>query len=251
MDFRIAVPTYNRPETIKNKTLSYLENCDIDKQYIDVFVADEEELKRYRSSLGDDINIVVGVKGIGEQRVFIRGYYKDNQFVLSMDDDIEYLCKLNGDKLEPFYNLKQFVMMAFKLCIKNRTKIWGVTAVNNPFYMKDNISTNLKFIVGCFYGYINDKDEYLRTSKGLKVKEDYELTIKHYKKFGKVIRFDGYSPRTKYYTEPGGLQGSRDLEISEGASLFLFEKYPEYVTLNGLSSNGHMEIKIRDNKKKL
>lgn len=245
MEFRIAIPSYRRPDTIKEKTLNYLEKCGIDLSYVDIFVADEKERDDY---LYLGLNIVVGVKGIRNQREFIRDYYEEGQKVLSMDDDIEYLCKLNGDKLEAFYNLKQFVAMAFKLCIKNRTKLWGVTAVNNPFYMKDKVSTNLKFIVGCFYGFINDKDKYLRVSPELKVKEDYELTIKHYKKFGSVVRFDGYSPRTKYYTEKGGLQGDRDSVMSEEASLFLLNKYPEYVSLNGLSSNGHMEIKLKEKK---
>lgn len=243
MDFRIAIPSYKRPDTIKNKTLNYLEKCGIDLSYVDIFVADEDEKQDY---LYLGLNVVVGVKGIRNQREFIRDYYQEGQKVLSMDDDIEYLCKLNGDKLITFYNLKQFVTMAFKLCIKNRTKLWGVTAVNNPFYMKDKVSTNLKFIVGCFYGFINDKDPYLRVSPELKVKEDYELTIKHYIKFGSIIRFDAYSPKTKYYTEKGGLQGDRDTAMSEEASLFLLNKYPEYVSLNGLSSNGHMEIKIKD-----
>jgi len=36
--------------------------------------------------------------------------------------------------------------------------------------------------------------------------------------------------------------------MSEEAALFLLNKYPEYVSLNGLSSNGHMEIKIREKK---
>jgi len=248
MDFRIAVPSYKRPDTVATKTLNYLTKCGIDLSYVDIFVADETEKEDYLYLTDQGPRIIVGVRGIRNQREFIRGYYDEGQKVLSMDDDIEYLCKLIGDKLEPFYNLKQFTTMAFKLCIKNKTKLWGVTAVNNPFYMKDKVSTNLKFIVGCFYGYINDKDNYLRVSPELKVKEDYELTIKHFKKFGSVIRFDGYSPKTKYYTEKGGLQGDRDSVMSEEAALFLLNKYPEYVSLNGLSSNGHMEIKIREKK---
>ena len=104
--------------------------------------------------------------------------------------------------------------------------------------------------VGCFYGFINDKDQFFKVSEELKVKEDYELTIKHFIKYGKVVRFNGYSPKTKYYTEPGGLQGERNKVDSEEASSFLLQKYPEYVRLKGIGSNGHMEIGLKNNKTK-
>lgn len=247
MSYRIAIPTYKRATTIK--TLSYLEDCNIDMSIVDLFMANEQELKEYKEA-GIKANMIVGVKGIREQRAFIREHYDQGQMVLSMDDDISGLYKLVGDKLKLVENLDGFVKSAFMICRTNKTKLWGVTAVNNPFYMKDKVSTGLKFIVGCFYGFINDKDPFLDISKELKVKEDYELTIKHFMKFKRVIRFDGYSPKTKYYTEPGGLQGERNKQDSEEAASFLLQKYPEYVRLKGVGSNGHMEVSLKNNTKK-
>jgi hypothetical protein len=245
--YRIAIPTYKRAKTIK--TLSYLEECGVDMSIVDLFMANEEEYNDYLEA-GIKARMIIGVKGIREQREFIRDYYEQGQMVLSMDDDISGLYKLVGDKLQKVTNLDGFVKSAFMICKMNKTKIWGVTAVNNPFYMKESVSTDLKFIVGCFYGFINDKDPFFKVSEELKVKEDYELTIKHFIKYGKVVRFNGYSPKTKYYTEPGGLQGERNKVDSEEASSFLLQKYPEYVRLKGIGSNGHMEIGLKNNRTK-
>jgi hypothetical protein len=115
--------------------------------------------------------------------------------------------------------------------------------------MKDNISTNLKFIVGCFYGFINDKSSNFYTPDIVSVKEDYYLTLETYIKYGKVIRLNGYSPQTKYYSEDGGLTGIRNAESSEKASLYLLNRYPTLVKIKGIGSKGHMEILIRDSKK--
>ena len=193
------------------------------------------------------MNIVIGEKGIVNQRNFIRNYFEDGDKVLSMDDDISYLGKKVGNKIEKVINLKLIIQKAFELCERNKTKLFGVSAVNNAFYMSDDISTSLKFIIGAFYGFINERDDYWKIdSDFLEVKEDYEITLKAYKKFGKVIRLNQYTPITKYYKEKGGLFDSRSPETSEKAAAYLLNKYPEFVKIKGLGSNGHMEISLSE-----
>lgn len=247
-DYKIVIPTYKRKEILKEKTLKYCLDCGIKSDKIFIFVANEEEYKDYKDLEKDGFNLIIGVKGIKEQRQFIVDYFDDNDFIVSMDDDIEYLTRLENGKLVRFDNLETLIKNAFRICLINKTKLWGISAVNNPFYMKDDITTSLKFIVGCFYGFINDKDDFLKVSKEIKVKEDYEKTIKSFIKFGKVVRLNGFSPKTKYYTEKGGLQGERSIQDSEEAALYLLNKYPDYVSLKGFGSNGHMEIKLKSKK---
>ena len=43
MDYKIAIPSYKRAETIKNKTLKLLMDHNIDKNKITIFVADNDE----------------------------------------------------------------------------------------------------------------------------------------------------------------------------------------------------------------
>jgi len=249
MKFKVAIPSYKRSKTIKQKTLNYLKECEIDFNNVYVFVANEDEYKDYSYLESEyDLKLVVGVPTIQKQRDFIRSYFNNGDLILSLDDDISYLAKKNGNKLDKVLNLKQIVNKAFSICLSNKTKIWGVSAVSNPFYMDDSISSNLKFIVGCFYGFINDKDDYWNNS--VEVKEDYELTLKHYERFGKIIRLNGYGPVTKYYTESGGLYDIRTGETSERAALYLMNNYPDWVKLKGVGTHNHLEITIGDRKNK-
>ena len=70
MKYEIAIPSYKRPETIKQKTLKLLEKYSIDKNKITIFVANKKEYKDYFESLGMDYKIVIGVHTIGMQRNF-------------------------------------------------------------------------------------------------------------------------------------------------------------------------------------
>ena len=51
MDYKIAIPSYKRAETIKKKTLKLLSNYNIDPERIKVFVADKKEYNEYKKSL--------------------------------------------------------------------------------------------------------------------------------------------------------------------------------------------------------
>ena len=78
MDYKIAIPSYKRSETIKNKTLKLLNEYGIDNERITIFVANKEEESIYKDSLQDKYKIVVGVPTIGKQRNFIEKYYKES-----------------------------------------------------------------------------------------------------------------------------------------------------------------------------
>jgi len=248
MNYRIAIPSYKREKTIKDKTLSYLKDCGMENEIIDIFVADDEEYKAYSYLKEEGYNLIVGQKGIRNQREFIVNYYNEGDMILSIDDDIEYLSILEGKELIKYMNIDKIITSGFKICKMNKTILWGVSAVNNAFYMDKNISTNLKFIVGCFYGFIVDKDKNLKTSVESESKEDYEKTIKVYKKYGKIIRFNYICPNTTYYSGDGGLNQEgyeKRLMASEKAALYLLKEYPEYVSLKGKSSKGFLEIRLK------
>ena len=58
--YKIAIPSYKRYDTIKNKTLKLLNEYNIDKKKITIFVANNEEKKLYKKSIGDQYKIVTG-----------------------------------------------------------------------------------------------------------------------------------------------------------------------------------------------
>jgi hypothetical protein len=245
MDWRIAIPSYKRSETIRKKTLKYLlEDCLIDASKIDIFIADEKEKLDYNYLEKEGLRIIVGVPTLMAQRNFITNYYEDGQMILNMDDDIEGIYEKVDDKnTRLVIRLDKLIEVGFRSCIKKRTKLWGINAVLNPFFMKENISTNLKYIVGCFWGQIIDKRKDLEIT--LEDKEDYERTIKYFHTFRKVVRLNWIAPKTNYYGEAGGMQETRTEKRVSDSAVYLATKYPQYCSMNSNKTN-HSEIKLNN-----
>ena len=89
MDYKIAIPSYKRPETIKNKTLKLLSKYNIDKKKVTVFVANDKEKEIYSESLKGEYKIVVGVPTLNGVRKFITKYYEEDTKLMQFDDDLE------------------------------------------------------------------------------------------------------------------------------------------------------------------
>jgi len=83
----IAIPSYQRPIALREKTLRVLAEHGIAKHQIDIFVVSTEEAE-YKEALGSDYNIVVGELGLVEQKRFIEHYYPEGHHIVFLDDDI-------------------------------------------------------------------------------------------------------------------------------------------------------------------
>ena len=179
MDYRIAIPTISRSKTIREKTIGYLLRTDIDLSKIDIFFSKPEEIEDYKKELKDlpiKNYIPTNQKHIRLQRNFISRYYPKNTFVVGIDDDIQSLqTKINDKKTVELTQLNDFILNAFKISQMNKSDMSGIGAVLNPFFMKNAVSFNLKYIVGCFYGWknTNQPKNTLSTEKG---KDGYFIT---------------------------------------------------------------------------
>jgi hypothetical protein len=245
MSYVVAIPTYNREDIIEKKTLTTLLEGGIKKSQIYIFVANKTQEKLYYSELPNTMynKIVVGKKGIANQRKFISHYFPEGQYVVSIDDDVEELVQRNGpDKLKKIKDLDKFFKDAYRILIKENLYIWGVYPVRNPFFMKQNISSGLKFIIGVLHGYINRHDKRLEPSTKAESKEDYEMSILYYKMDGGVIRFNYITPKTKFNSE-GGL-GKERQEMNKDAANYLQKKYSDIVTIFNRKTNGMTEVKL-------
>jgi hypothetical protein len=240
----IAIPTYNRSDVLERKTLTTLLKGGIESNQIYIFVANQKEKKLYEVVIPRDKykDIIVGKLGIANQRKFIKNYFKEGDHVVSLDDDVEGIYKLSGEKLvevkaKPFFN------NAFKRLEKEKKFMWGVYPVRNPFFMKQTVSTGLSFIVGALYGYIVRHDKTLEPNKNAEGKEDYHQSILYYLKDGGVVRFNNITIKTKFLAK-GGL-GEDRFERNRLSAEFLQEKYPDIVTIFH-RKNGMTEIKLKD-----
>jgi len=244
MDFVVAIPSYKRAKTLRDKTLALLKRKGIPSSIIHIFVASEEEKTEYESVLSsaDYHTIIVGVPGMGAIRNFITSYFALGQRILNIDDDVSDFKELVNKSLEATDLMKAFQAGFQELADKN-LRLFGYYPVANAFFMKRKIRYDLRYIVGAVWGIINPGLDVLRIT--LDDKEDYERTILMYVADRGVVRFDYYCPITKYYREPGGMMVERTQERIERSARNLVERFPDLAKLNTTKKSGKMEIRFK------
>ena len=230
MNFEIAIPSYNRFEILKNKTLKLLQSYHINIDKIKIFVKNEEQRDMYIESIGTDYHfILTGCEGIMETRNFLRTYYREQQetdFVLYMDDDITRFQKMCE-------NVDSFVDTVNNMFSKMKEiglYLGAPSAYNNKFYMNDKITTSLKYCIGAFQLEIIDRErEEIHCDLGHF--EDFQFSMEYFLRDGGIVRFNEYNIVTKYFELEGGICGQlggmepRQLEMTENAE-YLVNRYP-------------------------
>lgn len=224
---KIAIPSKNRPEVI---TYGLFEKIYPGRVFI--FVNDNFQKDLYLEYNPAYKIVVTNREGIQKNRNFILDYFKDENQILMLDDDIGGVYKLLIKKLKRLNNeeIKEFIEYAFNLTQKYNAKLWGIYPIKNPFFMNHKIQTR-GFIIGSFSGHIKNK---LRFDVGLELKEDYDYTIKHLIKYGRVIRFDNVTAQIKHYTNKGGCVETRKMNkhLEKECCNKLLKKYPNFLRLN-------------------
>lgn len=231
----IAIPSYKRSGILKRKTLAFLDSEGFPKEKITIFVADSNELQSYREDLGNEYKIVIGFKGISNQRLFIRNYYPEGTRILSLDDDIRKMKRLRDI---PF---KELCEQLFSLIQQEGLTTFGFYPVNNLFFCKDRILIGSLYIIACCYGFINKKD--LLNYSPVDDKEDVWYSLKRIELDGAVLRYEGACPDTDYYAA-GGLAESRTLESEKKAAEVVCQLFPDNTKFL-IKKNGHAEVKIK------
>lgn len=247
-DWVVVIPSYNRVDTLKEKTLKLLKDHKIPASKIYVFVANEEQKKLYEEGLdkGSVGHIVVGVKGLPEVRNFIFDYFPKGKPIVSFDDDvrgfIEYdeTAKRHEKKLG---SLSKMFDRGFTECKKAGARFWGVYPSANGYFMKPTVSTDLRFIIGSFWGCYNPKDE-VRITIGNGEKEDYQRTIQFWELDHAIVRLNFFAVQTATYATPGGLQEGNRLEREKKTVAAMMAKWPQYIKPNPRRKSGYPEIRL-------
>jgi hypothetical protein len=240
MSFRVAIPSFKRAEMLGQKTLRFLAEQKIPKELIDVFVADKEEEEIYKNTLDKNLydKIIVGIRGIARQRVYIQNYYAEGQKVFSIDDDIRGIATLKMN-----FDLKDFIERMFELCEKEKVTMWGVYPASSMLYLKDEIRKGVFYIVGCFYGFINQKNLAYPNLDG---KEDMWASLERSRMDGAVLRCTWVSPKTTYWLKEGGLSAyGRTLETEKENSQIICDLFPQYCKGVYTKKNGHPDVKLK------
>jgi len=243
VNYVVAIPTYDRYDVLANKTLKTLIEGNVNKNKIYLFVANKEQYKLYEDVIPKSMynQIIIGKKGITNQRKFIANYFSEGQYVISMDDDVEEFEILKGEKLVKLKDVHDFFTDAYKSLKTHNLFIWGIYPVRNPFFMYNKITTDLRFIIGVTFGFITRHNKKLEPSVNAETKEDYEQTILYFKMDGGVLRFNNVTTKTKF-NSPGGLGTDRH-ERNKNAAEYLEHKYPDIITVFK-RKNGTYEVKL-------
>lgn len=217
----IAIPSYKRHQTISKKTLGFLRDSRYPASKIHIFVADDDEYMLYNKELSEDLygEIIVGVKGLKEQRNFIASFYKEDEIIVQMDDDV-----IGIKSILPFLTLIEIGVNS----LYGRTAgLWGVLPNDDGRRFKDATTSHLAHILGSFFIIRNHRDIIITHTE----KEDMERSIVYFRRYGKVLRYQNAGVATTYRKGEGGLQMPERLDNIKAGILNLTSKYPEYCSL--------------------
>jgi hypothetical protein len=249
-DYIVAIPSYKREETLRDKTLQVLKEHKIPAERIHVFVATPEEKERYAATLeaGTYGKLIVAIPGMAAVRNFITEYYPVGQQIVNMDDDIKGFMEFSETAIRneiPLRNLDKFIREAFAESKKTGFRLWGIYPVPNAFFMRAGPpTTDLKYIIGAFWGIINPGIDVLRVT--IDDKEDYLRSLIMYLADGGVLRYRTVAPKTAYYKEKGGMQEERTMNRVTKSAEALHKAFPELTKLNDTKKSGYLELRLRD-----
>jgi hypothetical protein len=231
--YRVAIPSYHRADRIGRLTLTTLFDGGVDMSRVDVWVASEEEARRYRGEVeaGFGANVIVhGLgPGLGRTRNAIADAYPAGTRLLQLDDDIRMIVQaVNSKNLIPLPNgaLHGWIERGFALA---NGLLWCIYPAANPYYMAPRGYRNggLWYAEGAWFGYTvapeNDRaHQYVYTDHA----EDFERSIRFFQHDGAMCRLDMLAARTAFWTEPGGMQDTRTTDNIEAGIEYVLRTYP-------------------------
>lgn len=226
MDFVIAIPSYNRLKQIQNLLL-YLDDNNIIHNNIYIFI-DPRNYWDYKKELEDkNYNLIIGKKGLIQQRQFIKEYFELNQKILYLDDDFKNF-KYSDDYEFNFINE---INLMFEKMVQNNCFLGSVNPTNNLFFCSNKHKYGLFLCVGCCYLEINLKD---REFYNLIVdeKEDYTRTLINYNYSGKVYRNDFICVNHKYNGSKGGMNENDNRNLINDLRINILKNiYPDLISI--------------------
>lgn len=251
VDYKIVIPSYQRENLLKGKTLALLEKYNIAPERVFIFTASEEEKVKYETALADNPygkNIILGVPTIGAQRNFIeQTFFNEGEYIVSLDDDLAGIYRLVDAKtLTDIDSFEEFILKGYDKMLEEKTKCWGIYAAGNPFFMQemDEYTTDLCYIIASCYGFIVEKNDFLvrLTNHG----EDYEYSIRQYIANKKIFRFNKITVKTKYFGT-GGLEEFRNTQTIYDSLRKIEKTFPQFCSLY-FRKNGRPELRLREKK---
>jgi hypothetical protein len=250
-DWIIAIPSYRRAETLRDKTLAVLQAYRIPRSRIHVFVANADEAKVYKATLDPATygHMHIAEPGMAAVRNYITRFFPVGKAIFNMDDDIrgfiEYAEGVRRNE-RPLGDLAAAISAGFREARRSGYRLFGFYPVANGYFMKPGApTTDLRYIIGSVWGIINPGKILTVT---IDDKEDYLRSVIMYILDGGVLRFNNIAPQSAYYKEPGGMQETRNMQRIEASARAMVEAFPDLVKINLTKKSGMPEVRLRDSR---
>lgn len=246
-DYQIAIPSKGRSTMLL--TLELLRH--VPSERITIFVEPQDEAS-YRDSLermytmpggrvAENIPklavLPLSDRGIAYARNRILKHYQAGTNLVMMDDDVQGFLVLTPEPDGKAITLEvDMVDELFRSCFaeakKNGAKLWGLYPVPNAFFM--SYTRKSAFCIGSCFGVVTSELHY---DENFVLKEDYDFTLQHYKRDGKVYRFNNIAVKAKHYKNTGGCHEYRNDQKEFLACDMLKEKWGPLVRDNPRRKN--------------
>ena len=220
----IAIPSKNRAgRTTTNKILPN----------VGTFFVPESEVHQY-SYVKNVVGVPKEIQGITATRNWILNNTEE-KWVVFLDDDAKFVgytklekrqTKKIEERNEGFW-WEQF-LLAFDCTEQLGYKMWGVKTESAPrsVYPYKPINTKTYLTASCM-GMVNDGEFYF--DERFKVKEDYEICLRHIVKYGGIYGIRYIHWENEHWTTEGGCKDYRTIEIERQAIKDLHKMYPSMI----------------------
>jgi len=237
---KFVIPSYNRVNELKQKSLKFLDKYGINKNDIYLFLReDDEQIEEYEKIIG--VNIVKSkVKGIGRTHNFITEYFEEGEIIVELDDD---LIKIIDNLKVEIIDLEDEINKMVEIMENNNLSYGGLYQVDNKMFMNQqpNYTFDLKYCLGIFRIRRICKDIVLETNYS----EDFENCIKHFLRDGGILKNNHLCAITKNYANGGCNADGRNNESERLDKLYLSQKYPFHCRIFQ-RKNGKWDLRLKE-----
>ena len=227
-----GIASYKRADN--QRTIAYLDRLGVERQNIILAVQTAKDKAEYEAAgIAQRVGRLVYREGknVSDNRNTLLDSVPAGTRIVLLDDDINAVCRLAGDKLKPIETGEELYAMlkrGYALAARHRTVGFGLYPVKNAFFMSRGHSER-NICIGTFFAIVNTD---LRFDTECATKEDYEYCCKAIRRYGAFVRLNDCVCDAQHYTKGGCEEFWNNGTETQRTARRLVGKYPDILTLN-------------------
>lgn len=175
-------------------------------------------------------NVIESGKLCESRNAALQQAFQMNLPCLQLSDDLKKIKKAHSKTQTEEVKLLNCVKEMASTGQKFGAKLCGVAPTSNPFfYNPEKPFKNKAFIVGDMI-LVFPSD--LRFDENMSLKEDYDFTLSHLRKYGKVLRFDNILAEFMHRSNKGGAVAYRTSDMEKKNIEYLKKKWGNAIREN-------------------